>query len=130
MVNTAVVMTPLTFLTAIPVLSWPPASLLPAALAMGLLGTLGRVLLTRALEVADTSSVMPFDFGRLIFIAAIGAVFFDETPDLWTILGSVVIAGSAVALARLESRAARRAAASISPPPATGDAPCSPTKRP
>jgi drug/metabolite transporter (DMT)-like permease len=132
MVNTVVVMTPLTLLTALPVISVPPGSLLPAALAMGVLGTLGRVLLTRALEVADTSSVMPFDFGRLVFIALLGFVFFDQTPDLWTCIGSAIIAASAIAFARLETRAARRAItpAAILPPPATGDPTCSPTKRP
>lgn len=105
-VNTALVMTPLSLLSALPVLSVPPASLWLLLLAMGLAGTLGRVLLTRALQVADATTVMPFDFGRLIFIAAMGAVFFSEMPDIWTVVGSVMIAAAAFLAARSDARAA------------------------
>lgn len=126
-VNTALIMTPLSLVAAIPVLSMPPASAWPLLLAMGLAGTLGRILLTRALNVADATSVMPFDFGRLIFISIMGAAFFAETPDLWTVVGSVVIAVAAV----LATRSDARAAAAAPPFPADGvPAPCSRTDRP
>lgn len=128
-VNTAVVMTPLSLIAAVPVISVPSASVVPLIVAMGLAGTLGRVLLTRALQVADASVVMPFDFGRLVFIAVIGAVAFGEVPDLWTVAGSVIIAGSALYLTRAEAR--REAPATLVPPPAAGDeAPCCRTKHP
>lgn len=125
-VNTALVMTPLSLIAAAPVMTLPPVSMVPLLVAMGLAGTLGRVLLTRALQVADASVVMPFDFGRLVFIAAIGAAFFGQIPDLWTVVGSLVIATAALLLTRAESRSA--AAPAIVPPPATGDeSPCSQT---
>lgn len=124
-VNTALVMTPLSLIPALSVWSAPPPSMWLLLAAMGLAGTLGRVLLTRALQVADASSVMPFDFGRLVFIAIIGALFFGERPDVWTVVGSLVIAAAAVLVTRAEARATPP---SIVPPPATGDQPpCSRT---
>jgi drug/metabolite transporter (DMT)-like permease len=126
-VNTAMVMTPLSFIVALPYWSWPPADIWPLIVAMGLTGTLGRILLTRALQAADASVVMPFDFGRLVFIAVIGAAFFGETPDAFTVIGSLAIAGAAAFLTRAEARVP----AAIVPPPATGDQEtCSRTKRP
>ncbi len=124
-VNTALLMTPLSLIPALTAWTAPEPAMWPLLAAMGLAGTLGRVLLTRALQAADASLVMPFDFGRLVFIAIIGAIFFGETPDLWTVLGSVVIAAAAVLVTRSEARAAPPA---IAPPPATGDQePCSRT---
>lgn len=132
LVNTALIMTPLSLLAALPVISMPPAGLLwPMLLAMGIAGTLGRVLLTRALQVADASSVMPFDFGRLVFIAIIGAVFFAEIPDLWTLVGSCIIAGAAVFVTRAEVREAPTVTSTLVPVPTpAGDPPCSRTRLP
>lgn len=126
-VNTAVVMTPLSLIAALPVLSPPPASAWLLLLSMGLAGTLGRILLTRALQVADATTVMPFDFGRLIFIAIMGAVFFAETPDFWTVVGSVVIAAAAVLATQSDARTA--ATLSLSPPPDGVQPTCSQTNK-
>jgi drug/metabolite transporter (DMT)-like permease len=47
---------------------------------------------------------MPFDFGRLIFAAALGFALFAELPDLWAVLGGAVIFVASLYAVRGEAR--------------------------
>jgi drug/metabolite transporter (DMT)-like permease len=76
----------------------------PWLIALGVFGNLSQVFLAKSLATAPASAVMPFDFLRLIFIAVIGFVFFDEVSDPWTWVGALVIFGSAYLVARDEIR--------------------------
>ena len=78
------------------------------ALALGLLGTVGHLCMTRALAAADASFVMPFDYARLPFVAVVGFVLFAELPDAWTWTGAVVITGAALYVARREAQLAKQ----------------------
>ena len=53
------------------------------------------------------SSIAPLDFVRLLFAAGIGFIWFSEVPDTWTAVGAILIAGSAVYIARREAIAGR-----------------------
>ncbi len=55
-------------------------------------GTAGQLLLIRALSQGEASMLAPYAYSGLIFAATWGVLFFDEWPDLWTIIGAVVIA--------------------------------------
>ena len=97
-----------------------PASLVPALfvwttpgweavavlLAMGCAGTLTQRALARAYHAADATVVLPFEFTRLIFAAAIGLAVFGEFPDLWVWIGGAVILAGIVTMAGLEARRA------------------------
>lgn len=72
-------------------------------LAMGFLGTLGQRAMTRAFAAADVSIVLPVDFTRLLFAAAVGFALFGERPGIWTWIGGTVIFASTVFLARGEA---------------------------
>ena len=64
--------------------------------------------MTRALKIAETSLVMPFDFLRMPAAALAGYVFFAEMLDPWAWLGAAIIFASTLYIANREIRAARR----------------------
>lgn len=84
--------------------SWPH---LIAMIAAGFCGTMAHLAFTRALSLGDASAIAPLDFLRLPFAGIVGYFFFAEVPDGWTIVGALVIAGSAAYIARREAVAAR-----------------------
>jgi drug/metabolite transporter (DMT)-like permease len=100
-------MTPGSFVPAAFVWSWPSAGGWTLLLLMGLAATCGQIGLTRAFAAADASAVLPFDFSRLIFVAALGYLLFNEVPDIWTWVGAAVVVTSTVYIARREARLGR-----------------------
>jgi drug/metabolite transporter (DMT)-like permease len=108
-------MTPMSLLPALGVWTWPSAATLAWLILMGLVATAGQILLVRAMAVADASAVMPFDFARLIFAAALGWLMFGEWPDAWTWVGAAVIVTATVYIARREAKRARRERAAVPP---------------
>ena len=71
---------------------------------VALFSTTAHLLMARAYMRADMVMLMPFDFSRLIFTAIIAYVLFDETMDMPTICGSLVIIASSVYIAHREAR--------------------------
>lgn len=61
---------------------------------IALAGTVGQLALIRAFSQGEAAMLAPFSYTGLAFAALWGLVFFDEIPDVWTILGSVLIAGA------------------------------------
>ncbi|HJN60918.1 MAG TPA: hypothetical protein QF630_07730 [Alphaproteobacteria bacterium] len=66
--------------------------------------------MTRALKIAETSLVMPFDFLRMPAAALAGFAFFAEMLDLWAWIGAAIIFSSSIYIANREMRAAKAAA--------------------
>jgi drug/metabolite transporter (DMT)-like permease len=97
-------LTPLSLIPAMLVWQWPTPTLWAVAALFGAVGTAGHVCLTRALTVADATSVMPYDYLRLPFVALIAYLAFGEIADLWVWFGGGLIAGSALYAARHEAR--------------------------
>jgi drug/metabolite transporter (DMT)-like permease len=63
--------------------------------------------------MSDASAVLPYDYTRLIFAAAIGYFAFAEAPDLWTWSGALIIAGSTIYVAHREALARQSAAGKL-----------------
>ena len=57
-------------------------------------GTTSQLLFIRALAIGEASMLAPFAYVGLIFATLWGALFFDEFPDQWSIVGGVIIAVS------------------------------------
>jgi drug/metabolite transporter (DMT)-like permease len=76
----------------------------PLILGFGLSTIGAHITLTRALSIADASVVGPVDYLRLPVVVAIGFVFFDEFPDLWTWVGAAIIVASTWYLTVRETR--------------------------
>ncbi|NNE84964.1 MAG: DMT family transporter [Alphaproteobacteria bacterium] len=105
-----VFMTPLSFIPALFVWSWPTWGELGLMFIMGMIGTAGHLTLTQALRLADTAVVMPIDFFKLIWAAVLGFALFGEVPNQFTWIGGIMIFAGATYLAvreRSDARAAR-----------------------
>ena len=83
----------------------------PYILGVGLCATAAHYCFAQAMREADASVVIPFDFMRLPFAALAGYILFATVPDLWTVIGALVIFVSIVLLTRSERRREARAGA-------------------
>lgn len=101
--------TPIMAIPAILVWEWFEPWLWAAFVAIGIVGMLGHITLTRAFRAADASLVMSLEFARLPFAVLLGFVLFGELIDLWTWIGAGVIFAASVYTAHRErqTRAAR-----------------------
>ena len=108
--------TPLSLIPALFVWTWPSWAQLGWMALVGIVGTFAHLCFTRALRAADASAVMPIDFARLIFVAIIGIVAFDQIPSVWTWVGAAVIFASGIYVVRREAIAAREGRAKDAPP--------------
>lgn len=72
-------------------------------------GVLAYGTLVQATRLGDLAATTPFRYSRLVFAMLIGAVFFGERPDAWTILGSVLIVAAGLYSLLREHRLRRMA---------------------
>ncbi|HUF42191.1 MAG TPA: DMT family transporter [Verrucomicrobiae bacterium] len=99
--------TPLIFVPALWVWTWPTFYQLLLMFGVGFFATLNQRFLSRAYAAADATVVVPFEFARLPFAAMIGFAALGELPDVWAWLGGAVIFAASLYMVRRESRAAR-----------------------
>ncbi|HCP00573.1 MAG: hypothetical protein CL573_07150 [Alphaproteobacteria bacterium] len=95
-------------LIALPEWQWPSLDATLRSAAMAGLGTAAIFLVAWAFDLAEASIVAPFDYIRLPMIAFIAYLAFGEIPDIFTILGALVIVGATLVSTHL---------ATSSPPP-------------
>lgn len=83
-------------LSAVVPFYWQPVapSDWPWMAAMGVLGGTGHLLLIRALRLAPASLISPFTYTQLVWGLLLGYLVFADLPDLWTLVGCVVIVAS------------------------------------
>ena len=112
-------MTPISLLPALPYWQWPSPDLYLWLFLMGAVGQLGHYAVTRAIHLAETTMLMPFEFTRLIWAALLGLVIFNELPDAWAMVGGTIILSATTYIAYRESRAdkARADGAAVPPTP-------------
>jgi drug/metabolite transporter (DMT)-like permease len=72
---------------------------------LGVIATLGHVLITRAYEHAEASLLAPLAFSEIIMATVVGWWFFDDLPDRWTVLGVAILIASAIYISVRERRA-------------------------
>jgi S-adenosylmethionine uptake transporter len=97
----------LTVITFVPALFvWQPVrgEDWPALIGIGLLAQLGQFCFLRAYQIASASLLAPFGYLSIVFATASGYFFFDEAPDLRTLIGIVVIIAALQAITFLERR--------------------------
>ena len=71
---------------------------------MGALLAGAYIFLQNAYVIADITYLVPMSFTRLIAGAAIGMIFFQEWPTIWTFLGSFCILIATISLCKHEIR--------------------------
>lgn len=82
---------------AVPCLfQWAAPTALQWAMLVGVAGfnVAAQSCMNRAFAAADASFVLPFDFLRLPFTGLAGYFLFAEIPDIWTVLGALIIFGA------------------------------------
>jgi drug/metabolite transporter (DMT)-like permease len=93
-----------TLVSALP-LPWawrtPPSALWPALLCMGVLATLGQLLMTRAYRHATAAQVGPFMYTAVVFAALLEFVFWGRLPDRLSMLGALFVVAAGMLALRL-----------------------------
>ncbi|WP_299841505.1 DMT family transporter [uncultured Jannaschia sp.] len=79
---------------------------------VALFATAGHYTMTRAFAAAPVSVTQPATFLQLIWAVLLGWAFFEESPDLWVVVGATIIILSVTFIAWRESRRSR----AITPP--------------
>jgi drug/metabolite transporter (DMT)-like permease len=101
---------------------WVPLSLVPALFewqwphgmawlwlaAIGVFGTGGQLLWTRALKLGEVSALTPIGFMQLPLVAVLAWLLFGEGIDRWTVLGAAIIFAANAYIARREALLSRR----------------------
>jgi drug/metabolite transporter (DMT)-like permease len=106
-----VLLVPMTLVPAI--LFWQPPALENWGwlIFIGVIGTLGQIIVTEALKLADVTVLMPFDFLKLVWATLLGIVVFAEVPDSLTWVGAAIVFGSSFYVAWRETKLRRASAA-------------------
>ena len=99
----------LTLVPALYVWNWPDLAGWGWIFALGCVTAGAHQCLVRSLTAADASAVMPYDYTRLLFTAAIGWYAYGEVPATTLWIGAAIIVGATFYTARRETRAARHA---------------------
>jgi drug/metabolite transporter (DMT)-like permease len=97
-----ILMTPISFVLALPFWTWPPRETWPLLVGLGACAAAGQIALAKAFALADASAVMPYDFVRFGLITLAGILLFGERYDVLTIVGGAIILSASIALALRE----------------------------
>ena len=73
---------------------WPTAWDWGLFVLVALLGAAGHYMLIAALRLTPASTLQPFNYTIMVWAALVGYVVFDSLPDLATVTGALIIAGS------------------------------------
>ena len=75
---------------------WQPIPLIevPVIAALVAFGILGHLLMIRSFAAAPASAIAPYGYAGLLFAILFGFVMFNETPEIITLLGAIVIVGA------------------------------------
>ena len=60
----------------------------------GVAGTIVHLCINTAYKLTDLSVLQPVNFSRLLIASLFGFLIFDEIPDIWTIIGGLIIFSS------------------------------------
>lgn len=93
----------------------PSLTTLMLMLCLAAIGTVGQLLFIRAFSAGEAAMLAPFAYASLIFATVWGLWIFGEFPDLWTIVGAVVVVGAGLYVWHRETRTAPNVAAAKAP---------------
>lgn len=65
-------------------------------LLLGTLAALGQVALTYAYKSSEASDISIYDYSNIVFSTILGYFFLSELPDLYSIIGGILIISSAI----------------------------------
>lgn len=89
---------------AVPVWRAPDLVGLCGMVAIGVVSGLAQLVMTEGYRSAAPSVVAPFEYGAILYTTALGMAFWGEFPDVWNIVGIVIIIGSGLYIWHRETR--------------------------
>ncbi len=92
---------------AVPVWVAPSPRIAALLVAAGLATAAAQWLMTEAYRGGEATSVAPFEYGAIIPASLLGALFWGEWPDGWTIAGVAILVAAGVYIWRRENALAR-----------------------
>jgi drug/metabolite transporter (DMT)-like permease len=104
---TLIISVPVSFGIALFVWTWPTADQLFWLFMIGLFGAAGNATATLGFKIGEMTAVAPMMYVRLIWAALFGLLIFGETPDVFTLIGSVMIVAAGIYLSQGERHRAR-----------------------
>jgi len=86
---------------------WVTPDLIQLALliVIGFLGISGQSLITHGLTMGDATVLVPLDYSRIVYSAAIGYLLFGEVPGPWSFVGMALIVAASLYLVLTEKSA-------------------------
>jgi len=86
---------------------WQPVGGIDAAwfLGAGVLNALGHFVMIEAMRAGEAALIAPFRYTALIWAVAIGFLVWGDLPDVWVVLGALVIGASGIGMILMERRA-------------------------
>jgi len=87
----ALLQTPMALIPALFYWEWPSLITWTWLFCLAGAGTIGHLMYTKAIQLAEVSQLQPIDFVRLPIIALFGYIVFAEQPGIWVWIGGAVI---------------------------------------
>lgn len=87
---------------------WPEPTIWLALIGVGVFAQLGQLALTYAMRSDTASRATSLSYLQIVFAAVLGMLFFNETPNLETVLGAALILLGAAANTVLKRHADKR----------------------
>lgn len=75
---------------------WPSQESWILLLCLSCTSIVGHILFIMALEAAPAAVLQPFQYSVLVWAALLGILIFGDFPDLWTIIGAMIVVASGV----------------------------------
>lgn len=79
----------------------PSLPILGECLAIGVLGTAAQIMLTLSYKYDKASIVTPYSFAMVLFASLWGILFWQEIPDLYSIIGGCLLIGASIGILKL-----------------------------
>ena len=87
----ALLQTPMALIPALFFWEWPNLITWIWLFCLAGAGTIGHLMYTKAIQLAEVSQLQPIDFVRLPIIALLGYIVFAEQPSIWVWIGGAFI---------------------------------------
>ncbi len=87
----ALLQTPMALIPALFYWEWPSLITWTWLFCLAGAGTIGHLMYTKAIQLAEVSQLQPIDFVRLPIMALFGYIVFAEQPSIWVWIGGAVI---------------------------------------
>jgi drug/metabolite transporter (DMT)-like permease len=105
---TVLIFVPITGLAAMPVWVWPTMDDIMLTLTIAASSTVGIWFYGEAFRRAEMTAILPLEATKLLWAVIYGLVFFNEAPELLTLLGGFVIFAAAAYITVREAQLARQ----------------------